>query len=525
MLSRALLIFLLFSTHVMAAASSSPVDGSDETGGQFARLDDQAMSLQELDSPSGKLLYRATAGAMPLKDEQGKTKAKVFFVAYEKLAANEPAATQPSQISATRPAGEVTARPITFVFNGGPGAAAVWLHLGAVGPQRIDLDEVGNPPSPPHRLVNNAYTWLEATDLVFIDPVGTGFSRPVEGEKREQFYGVQEDIAWVADFIRLYVTQYQRWLSPKFIAGESYGTTRAGGLSEYLLDRYGIALNGVIMVSSVLDFQTIMPGDNNDLPYALYLPAYTAVAWYQKKLPAELQKDLKDTLAQSERWMRDVYIGLLAKGRSLSTGEQEQATAQLSRFTGLPASLIQRHNLRIGPGVFQKQLLAEARLLVGRFDGRMVGFDPKPASSWPAYDPSLSGYFAAYSSTFNHYVRWVLGYESALPYEVLTDKVQPWKYGDVGQGYLSVTDELRSALIKNPHLKVHFASGYYDLATPFAATVYTVDHLDIEPRLRANISLSFYESGHMMYHHRPSLIHLHEQIARFIRSACDASRR
>lgn len=451
------------------------------------------------------LSYTATAAHMLMRDEEGKTKARVFFVAYEAQRDRD-----------ADPAG----RPITFVFNGGPGAAAVWLHLGTAGPRRIDLTPEGEVPPPPYRLVENTYSWLDATDLVFIDPVGTGFSRPAKGEKGEQFYGVREDIASIADFIRLYISHYERWLSPLFLAGESYGTTRAAGLSEYLLDRHGIALNGIMLISSVLDFATLSPGDGNDLPYALYLPSYTAIAWYHKRLDPELlSARLEDTLAEVEEWATGDYLVALARGSALAPEARAKVVERLARYTGLPPELIERADLRIDPGLFQKRLLAREEQLIGRFDSRIVGYDPRPPASRPEYDPSLARYLPVYSATFNDYVRRVLHFESTLPYEVLSDRVHPWKYNEDGQGYLFVADNLRSAMIKNPHLKVLFASGYFDLATPYFATTYTIDHMNLSRGLRSNIRETFYRGGHMMYHHQPSLAKLHDDVTAFIRAS------
>jgi len=489
-----------------APAASQPSTTQPEKGGEATQavVEKAAVTEGQVTIGGEPVKYRATAARMLMKDENGKLKATVFFVAYDK--------DRPTDAGAA-------GRPITFVFNGGPGAAAVWLHLGAAGPRRIDLKEDGEPFPPPYRLVENEYSWLDATDLVFVDPVGTGFSRPAEGEKAEQFYGVKEDISWVADFIRLYITQYQRWSSPQFLAGESYGTTRAAGLSEYLLDRYGIALNGIVLISSVLDFQTLDAGGVNDLPYVLYLPSYAAVAWYHKKLAADLQDDLGRTLREVEQWAADTYAPALAKGGALPAVERKAIVDRLARYTALPEDLIDRSNLRIPLGVFQKNLLGEERKVIGRFDGRITGYDPDPISSRPSYDPSLSQYLAIYSSTFNDYVRRVLKYDSTLPYEVLSNKVRPWKFGEAGQGYLNVADDLAAAMVKNPHLKVLFASGYYDLATPYYSANYTIDHLDISAELRGNITHTFYPGGHMMYHNRPALEKLHADVTAFVRAA------
>ena len=509
-----------------SAPASQPGMSESKKADQIKPLDGTiekaAVTYHQVAIDGQGLHYRATAANMPMRDENGKLKATVFFIAYEKESPSDIPATLPSpsdQAAATQPAcKDPEHRPITFVFNGGPGAAAVWLHLGAAGPRRIVLAEDGQPLPPPYRLEENPSTWLDATDLVFIDPVGTGFSRPAEGEKGEQFYGVKEDIAWVADFIRLYTTQYERWLSPRFLAGESYGTTRAAGLSEYLLRPYGLALNGIILISSVLEFQTLDSGDGNDLPYWLYLPTYTAVAWYHKKLPADLMEDQLKTLQEVEQWVTDTYAPALAKGDSLASDQRQDIVKRLARYTGLPADLIDHNNLRISPRVFQKELLRGQRLLIGRLDGRITGYDLEPSASHPTYDPSLSPYFAAYSSTFNDYVRRTLKYQSTLPYEVISDRVRPWKMGDRGEGYLSVADDLRSAVAKNPYMKVLFASGYYDLATPYFSANYTINRLDTGPQTR-NITHTFYQGGHMMYHQRLSLAKLKADVAALIRSA------
>lgn len=469
----------------------------------------------------GPLTYRATAAHMLVKDETDKLKATIFFVAYERT--NGPGAAERTEGSGSEgatgsAAPERHSRPITFVFNGGPGAAAVWLHLGALGPRRIRLDEEGRPPAPPYALTDNEWTWLDFTDLVFIDPVGTGFSRPAEGEKREQFYGVEEDIYWVAEFIRLYITEYGRWLSPILLAGESYGTTRAAGLSERLLDRFGIALNGIVLISSVLDFQTLRPGSGNDLPYVLYLPTYASIAWYHRRIedpPAELPSLLREV----ESWAMSVYGPALTQGAALPRKQRDAVIERLSRYTGLSPEYIDRADLRIAPDEFRKRLLETRRALVGRFDGRITGDDPHPTADSPSYDPSLSGYLPVYTSTFNDYVRRELGFQSTLPYEVLSSRVMPWRFPDSGTGYLYVADSLRDAMIKNPHLRVFFASGYFDLATPYYATDYTIEHMGLSQRLRRNIERGFYYGGHMMYHHRQSLGKLHSDVAAFVRRA------
>jgi carboxypeptidase C (cathepsin A) len=443
--------------------------------------------------------YDATAGTITMKDEEGKPRADFFFVSYVKQPADQPAT-----------------RRITFVFNGGPGAAAVWLHLGAVGPYRVKLGDDGIPGPPPHSLIVNDQTWLDLCDLVFIDPVGTGFSRPAPGQKGDEFYGVQQDLDSVGDFIRLYLTRYQRWSSPKFLAGESYGTTRAAGLSAHLMNRYGIDLNGIILISTVLNLQTLSPSDGNDLPYALYLPSYTSIALYHKKLQSADPDKLRDEVS---RYALGDYLTALAQGSGLSKPARADVVDHLARYTGLPADLIDKANLRIDPTFFRKQLLNDQRLILGRFDARLTGEDPDPTDQDADYDPSLSLYLPVYSSTFNDYIRRELNYESDLPYEVLNGRIGPWDFGKAGMGYLDVTHWLREAMLDNPHLRVLVAAGYDDLATPFLAADYTFDHLDPTGRLRGNVTQTFYPSGHMVYHDPGSLVKLKRDIGAFMNGA------
>ena len=462
--------------------------------------DKLSVTDHSIDINGRALSYKATAGTIQMKDEQGKHKADLFFVAYEK------------QPSADNPA----ARPITFVFNGGPGAAAVWLHLGTAGPMRVRLNPEGDAPPPPYSLVANDNTWLEATDLVFLDPVGTGYSRPAPGEKQEQFSGVEEDVRWVGEFIRLYTTRYHRWASPKFLAGESYGTTRAAALSDYLLDECGINLNGIVLISTVLDFQTLSFGGGTDLPYLVYLPSYTATAHHFKKLPSDLQADLGKALREVEEWVMTEYVQVLARGTSLDPARRAEAVKRVARYTGIPADAVDKADLRIDPELFRTLLMEDKRQLLGRFDTRMTGYDRQPLRREAEWDPSYSQYEGAYSGTINDYLRRQLKFESDIRYEVLTGRVHPWNFGPGGSGYTFVAHRLRQAMIKNPFLKVLVASGYHDLATPYFATHYTLDHLDLSPDLRRNITETVYPGGHMMYHRLESLKKLNGDVKSFI---------
>jgi carboxypeptidase C (cathepsin A) len=476
-------------------------DGAPGSKGDKVSVTDHETTI------AGKSIkYRATAGTYQLKDEAGKAKADLFFVAYEQTPAGESA-------------DAVAKRPITFVFNGGPGAASVWLHLGTAGPKRVKLTENGAAPPPPYAVVDNEFSWLDATDLVFIDPVGTGYSRAAQGEDAKQFYGVENDLRWVAEFIRLYATRNGRWPSPKFLAGESYGTTRAAGLSQHLLERQGIALNGVILISTVLNFQTIYFSEGNDLPYVLFLPAYTAIAHYHKKLAPELQDDLPKALKESEAFALNEYTPALAKGAALSADEKTDVAKKLARLTGLPTDVARKANLRIDSDLFRKTLLVDQEKVVGRFDARLAGFDPNPLGDQPDHDPSFNQFFAAYAGAFNDYVRRTLKYETDVQYDVLSGRVQPWDYGRGGQGYLNTADDLERAMRLSPHTKLLVCSGLYDLATPYFGAGWTVRHMKLSPELRKNVTETFYPGGHMMYHEAGALKQLREDVGRFIAGA------
>jgi carboxypeptidase C (cathepsin A) len=495
-LAAAIAFSLLFFNSIAPAQTQpqdAPASRPSETGGDKLSVTNHSLTL------GGQTInYQATAGTISLKDDSGKPTANFFFVAYVKQPATDPAS-----------------RPITFVFNGGPGAAAVWLHLGALGPKRVDLGENGIPGAPPYRLIDNDESWLDLTDLVFIDPVGTGFSRPAEGRKPEEFWGVENDIKSVSEFIRIYLTRYQRWASPKYLAGESYGTTRAAGLASYLADNDGISLNGIILISSILNFQTVAGGSGNDLPFAMYLPSYTAIAVYHGKIHTGNEAKLLD---QVSKWAEGDYLTILAKGSALSKSDRDDAIDKLSRYTSLPKELIDRCDLRISPEIFRKQLLIDQRLVIGRFDGRITGEDTNPASNDADFDPSLSYYLPVYTSTFNDYVRRELKFDSDLKYGTL-EPVGSWDFsGPEGQGmgYLEMVSSLRDAMVGNPHLRVMVAAGYDDLATPFLSANYTFDHLDETGELKARVTQTYYQSGHMVYHDPASLIKLKEDVTRFI---------
>jgi carboxypeptidase C (cathepsin A) len=441
--------------------------------------------------------YEATAGMLPVKEEDSKFRADIFFVAYVKKGE------------------EAGRRPILFAFNGGPGSSSVWLHMGLLGPRRVDLG--GGPAlAPPYKLVDNAFSLLDLTDLVFIDPATTGYSRAEPADEAKQFHGVTQDVRSVAEFIRLYVTRFGRWDSPKYLAGESYGTTRAAGLASYLQDEVGMNLNGILLVSSVLNFQTIRFDEGNDLPFALFLPGYTAAAWYHKKLPPDLQADRARALEEAEKFALTEYTLALVRGGALTSEERRQVAAKLARYTGLSEEYVRRANLRIEMQRFAKELLRGTRQTVGRYDSRYVGGDADAAGERPGYDPSYTAVQGPYTALLQQYLAKDLRYERDSPYRILTSRVQPWDFGPAKNRYLNVSPALRKALAQNPGLRVFVASGYYDLATPYFATRYTFDHLDLDGCLRERVTLAYYDAGHMMYIDPPSLHKLRKDLAAFL---------
>ena len=448
------------------------------------------------------LRYTVTTGMMPLRNEAGETEASLFYMAY-----------------VAERTGGPEKRPLTFSFNGGPGSASVWLHLGAIGPKRVRMLEEGGMPAPPYQLVDNDATWLDLTDLVFIDPVGTGYSRAKKPELGKKFWGVDGDIQSVGEFIRLYLGRYERWGSPLFIVGESYGTTRAAGLSGHLVDR-GIALSGVMLVSSVLNFQTNRFARGNDTPYPLFLPTYTATAWYHHRLPADLQgQPLRMVLDEVERWAAVDYPAALARGDRLSGAERAAVVDRLSRYTGLDKAYVEQSDLRIEIQHFCKALLRDQKRTVGRLDSRFEGIDPTAEGERPGYDPSLAAIRPPYTAMFNDYVRRTLGYKSDLHYWILGGGIGQWDWGSAGTGFPDTSEALRSAFSKNPDMKLFVASGYFDLATPYFATQYTLSHMGLEPTQRSRVTTAEYEAGHMMYIAESELQKLKKDVAAFIQGA------
>ena len=452
------------------------------------------VTQHELTLGEKTIRYTVTAGRMPLRNTKGEIEANVFFLAYTK--------------DDDRPAGE---RPLLFSFNGGPGSSSVWLHLGTIGPKRAPQLPDGALPPPPYAVVDNPHTWLDQFDLVFIDPVGTGFSRAKDEETGKKFWGVQGDIESVGEVIRLYLTRHKRWGSPLYLAGESYGTTRGAGLSGYLID-HGIALKGLFLISTVLNFQTLRFAPGNDLPYILYLPTYAATAWYHKKLARTLlNKPVEKLVKEVEAFALGEYATALMKGDRLPAKERVKLLATLAKYTGLSTTYLDQRDLRIEHFRFCKELLRDRGVVVGRLDSRLTALQGNEGAENPDFDPSHAAISPNYTACFNAYVRESLGYESDLEYNILGGLGAKWNWGD-GNNFTDTAVALKAALNKNPYMKVFVAQGFFDLATPHAAAEYTFAHMGLPAARKANFTQRYYPSGHMMYIEEGCLAQLKQDI-------------
>jgi carboxypeptidase C (cathepsin A) len=445
-----------------------------------------------------RVKYAAETGMLPILKADGTTRASVFYIAYTRLGETN-----------------TSARPVTFCFNGGPGSSSVWLHLGALGPRRVKMNPDGTQPPPPFGLVDNDYSILGASDLVFIDPVATGFSRAAKDEKPDAFFGDSADLDSVGEFIRLWTTRHERWLSPKYLCGESYGVFRAAGLADHLRSRYGLYLNGVMLVSGVLDFATIWNNPGNDLPYPLSLPSFTATAQFHGKLPPDLQNDLPKAVAEARAFAQGEYLAALQQGNSLSAEERKKIIAELARLTGLTPQVITDNKLRIDEGVFRKQLLHDQGLILGAYDARITGRDDQPAAAYPDFDPSATATLGPFSAAMNSYVRGELKFEDDLPYEILAG-VQPWNYG-VHNSYASAGEKLASTINANPYMRVLALGGRRDLVCPLDTMRYALGHMAVDAAYRTNITYAEFDSGHMMYINLPDLKKMQQDLENFLK--------
>ena len=450
--------------------------------------------------------YTANAGTMVIRDADGKPTGTVFYVAY------------------TRDQEDAATRPVTFFFNGGPGSASIWLSMGLMSPKHPEMGPNGSQPAPPYNLVDNPYSPLDATDLVQVDAMMTGYSRPAPGSKVSDFTGASNDLAMFGQFIRNYLDKYNRWASPKYLYGESYGTFRSAGLASELQSAEGIELNGVMLLGTVLDLGNIQPGPSNDVPYESFLPTYTATAWYHKKLPSDLQsKTLEQVVQQARAYAFGDYMTALAKGNTLTSAEKTAAAQQIARLTGLSQSFILNTNLRIDPGVFRTELLRNERETVGRYDSRMIGLNGNASSQRQDYDPSDVAPAGAFMAAYMRYLHNDLDYTNDLQYYT-GGHAGRWDYtgltgaGNLGAGYPSTSDMLRTAMAKDPYLHVMVGAGYYDMATPFANAEYTFNHLGYDQTYRDRVEFKYYKSGHMAYLNQESARQLKSDIVSFIQS-------
>jgi carboxypeptidase C (cathepsin A) len=467
--------------------------------------DDLVTSSHATSRPDGsELRYTATAGRVVLRAEdmgdddvfQGaRAKAEMFLTAY------------------TADGADPRDRPVTFAFNGGPGSSSVWLHLGLLGPRRVLMGDAGALLPPPYELAGNQHTLLRHSDLVFIDPVSTGFSRAVTGSKPKDFHGYGPDIESVGELIRLWTTRNGRWMSPKYLCGESYGSTRAAGLARHLQERYGMYLNGLILISPFLDGETSEFSPGNDGAYAGFLPTYAAVAHYHGKLG---DRPLREVLAEAERYASAEYPGALHAGSRLAARERAAAVARIAALTGLSEDYVDRVNLRPEHVRFLTELLRDRRRTVGRIDGRFTGWDEDYGREQWSADPAMNAIIGPFTAALNHYLRAELEYQSDLPYEVINERVNPWSFTEFEAKHIYVLDKLSAAMRANPHLRLHVACGYYDVATPYFATEHALAHLAIPAELAGNVEVAHYESGHMMYLHEPSRVDQSARLAAFV---------
>jgi len=486
-----------FALSLILALAPALVAGQREV----ARADDDRVSKTShvMRLHGSELAYTATAGTVPIRLDDGTVAARMFFVAY------------------TKDGEDPATRPIAFLFNGGPGSATIWLHMGSFGPKIAKMADEGFQPAPPFELVDNPNSLLDVSDLVFVDAIDTGYSRTTEGVDRTQFHGQDGDIRAFGEFVAEYLRVYGRYPSPKFLIGESYGSIRAAGLAQELQSRHGIELNGVALLSALLTYQTLRPAPNNDVAYAAMIQTYAATAWYHKRLPADLQqKTLKDVVDAARTFAFGDYMLALTKGNTLTAAERTAMAEQLARFTGLSPEFILQANLRVDSGRYRKELLRDQRLVVGRLDSRFTALDADAAGEVQEFDPSNTALAGPYVATFQDYVRSRLEWDPDMHYRP-RGEVRPWTY--VQNSYMDMTDALRQTMAINPFLKVFVICGYYDMATMVGGIEFSMSHLAFDEQITGRVSFAYYEGGHMMYIRPSEHAALTRDTAAFIRDA------
>jgi len=486
----------------VGVSSNSYAQSSSDTAKTSAPEAKKSVTHHTVTVDGEEIDYTATAGTMILKNNKGEPVATFGYTAYSKDGVEDK-----------------SNRPLTFSYNGGPGSSSIWLHMGVMGPRRVVVKDPESTPPAPYELTDNQYSMLDATDIVMVDPVGTGLSRPVGKAEGKDFWGVDQDIRSVSNFIKSYISENNRWNSPKYLLGESYGTTRSAGVVNYLQGE-GIAMNGVVLVSTVLDLRTIAFGDSDNLPYVVYLPTYAAVAWYHDKLDNK-PKNLEAFVQRVRQFASNEYASALMKGDELSESRRTQIINKLSEFTGLSTDYLDKANMRVTQSEFTKELLREEGKTVGRLDSRYKGYSMDNLSQSAFYDPQSSAIGPAYTSMFLNYLHSELEFGQDKQYNISAGSMEGFDWDwEHGGGWFptspTTAPDLSEAMIKNPNLEVLVLNGYYDLATPFMGAEYTMDHLNIPSDLEKNISMKYYEAGHMMYIHKPSLEKFHEDVESFI---------
>ncbi|MDO8836783.1 MAG: hypothetical protein Q7V01_14375 [Vicinamibacterales bacterium] len=448
--------------------------------------------------------YTATAGTLPIRLDDGKVAARMFFVAY------------------TKDGDDTKARPVSFLYNGGPGSASIWLHMGSFAPRRAAMADEGFQPAPPFQLVDNEHSLIDVSDVVFVDAISTGYSRVMPGIDNTQFHGQDGDIRAFGEFIAEYLKAYDRWRSPKFLIGESYGTIRSAGLAGELQSRHGIELNGIVLLSALLSYQTLSPAPNNDIAWAVQIQTFAATAWYHKKLPADLQqKPLKQVIDEARVFALGEYLAALTKGNTLTDAERTAMAGKLARFSALSPQFILDANLRVDSARFRKELLRDRRLVVGRLDSRYTALDADAAGERQEFDPSNTALAGPYVATFHDYLKNTLKWESSLHYPT-SGNVRPWAY--VQNRYMDTTDILRQSMAKNPYLKVLVLCGYYDMATYVGGAEFNLTHMAYDRQITDRVSFAYYEGGHMMYTRASEHAKLKKDVAEFIQSAVPAGK-
>ncbi len=447
--------------------------------------------------------YKATAGTILLKNEKGEPTGLMYSVAYMR-----------SDVK------DLSQRPISFLYNGGPGSATLWLHMGAFGPRRVSTVDAQFTPPAPYKLVDNMDCLLDKTDLVFIDAMGTGYSHIVGKAQNKDFYGIDEDVQAFGQFINTYVNRNDRWNSPKFLIGESYGTFRSAALGNYLQDHYTMHLNGIVLISSVLDLSTLTFGAGDDRCYIFYLPSYAAVAWYHKVLKNR-PADMTAFIEEARQYAQGEYASALAKGSRLSSDEKAAVAKKLSSFTGLNEDYLMKADLRVNLAQFNVELQRSRGLTTGRIDARFSGYTPDLLSEYAEDDPEGPAVGGAFTAMLNAYTHDDLNFGKDKTYHNFSDGAREWNWkraerGRFFPGAPNVERDLAGAMISNPHLLVQVENGYFDMATPFFATEFTMEHLGLPKELQSHITEDYYDSGHMMYLHEESRVHLHNNIASFI---------